>query len=454
MLQQFLCCLALLVCTATAEATLYTVGAGGTQANIQGAIDAALLAPSDDEIRIASGTFTENLDITPGGTGNRLNISGGWNATFDVRSDSPSVVDGGMSGHVANIFLDTGDELVFENLIFQNGKAALGGGLEMVLYGDSVTRISDCQIINNIAEDDRASAGGLRVIAIGTSRFSLLDSLVSNNQVNCSGTIDCRDGGLGLQAESNAQITISRNSFVNNSVTMTEGSAFAGGANISAVDSSVLLVEDNQFIGNSVTGTGNTSTGLGLALSGDGQKTARRNRIEGNVANTPTPAYMAQMSVFAFGSQTAIISDTVVVDSDSKGIVLITGGESPNLYLVNLTVANNASVGIQATKNAIGGELNLSNSISTDNGNNTSLGTGVTSSDNLTTGTAGFVNAAGGDYSLNGASTAIDAGSNAPPGGLGPSDIAGNGRVSGGTVDLGAYEFKSDTTFEDGFEKS
>jgi hypothetical protein len=50
-----------------AHAATYTVGADGTHATVQAAIDAALAASGSDEIRVAEGTFSEHLDFTPGG---------------------------------------------------------------------------------------------------------------------------------------------------------------------------------------------------------------------------------------------------------------------------------------------------------------------------------------------------------------------------------------------------
>lgn len=436
-----------------ADAAIFTVGSGGTHTTVQEAIDAALAVPGSDEIRIATGTFFENLDITPTGSGNILEISGGWNATFASRGDVRSVIDGGMSNRVANINLDTGDGLVFENLKFQNGNANPAAGLLVTQFGDSIVRISDCEISNNVAESDRSESGGLRVSVNEESTFSLLDSRIADNQSICTGTIDCREGGMGLQAAGNSEVTVSRNDFVNNSVTIGEGSAFAGGAYIGAYDSSVLIVEDNQFIDNSVTGTSNSGIGIGLALEGDGTKTARRNRVEGNIATAPFPENMVQLSIFQWGDQSGILSDSVIVKSNTKGVTASTSGDgNPNLYLVNLTVADHASRGIQFNKFAAGGVADLSNSIAVDNGENASLGEGVTSSNNLLSGSAGFVNADSGNYTLSPSSVAINAGTNAPPGGLGPTDFAGNDRISESTVDIGAYEFQSDVTFADGFE--
>ena len=54
-----------------------------------------------------------------------------------------------------------------------------------------------------------------------------------------------------------------------------------------------------------------------------------------------------------------------------------------------------------------------------------------------------FVDGPGSDYRLKPASLLIGAGTNTPPGGLPPVDAAGNQRVAGGVVDVGAFEFGS-----------
>jgi hypothetical protein len=157
--------------------------------------------------------------------------------------------------------------------------------------------------------------------------------------------------------------------------------------------------------------------------------------------------------LFQGGDSASTLSDTVVVNSNTKGIVAITFGDgSATLHLTNLTVADHAHTGLQADKNAAGGALNFSNSIAANNGTDVSFSGAVTTTANLVGGAAGFVDAPGGDYSLAEGSDAINAGTNAPPGGLGPTDIDGNARISGGTVDQGAFEFLSDTVFADSFE--
>lgn len=436
-----------------AHAAVYTVGAGGTHGTIQGAIDAALVAPGSDEIRVAEGTFSEHLDFTPTGSGNFITMSGGWNAGFTAQGSQRSVIDGGSTGRVFNINMGAGDGFSLHHLKIQNGNASVAAGLLITQYDDSVMNIDGCEIVGNTAEDDRAESGGLRATVDGTSQFQLLNSTLSNNHAVCSGDVDCREGGMGLQASNSAQVNISGNVISNNTVTIGSGSVLASGASVSIVDTATLLMEDNQVLNNMVSGTGGGGTGVGLGLSGDGFLTVRRNLVMGNMASLPNPSVVPQVSFFQWGSQASVLSDSVIVQSNVKGLVVSTSGDgAPTVHVTNLTVADNGGTGVQASKNAVGGALNLSNTISVSNGTNVNLSVEVQSTANLVSGSAGFVDAPSGDYRLTMDSPARDAGSNSPPGGLGPTDIDGNGRINAGTVDQGAYEFQSDEVFADSFE--
>jgi hypothetical protein len=56
-------------------------------------------------------------------------------------------------------------------------------------------------------------------------------------------------------------------------------------------------------------------------------------------------------------------------------------------------------------------------------------------------GNPGFAQGAAGKFALRGSSPAIDAGA-ANVQGLGGQDLAGNPRIIGGKIDLGAYEYQ------------
>lgn len=435
-----------------ANALIFTVGTGGTFDNIQAAIDAALATKSSDEIRVGRGTYTENLTFLPMGTGDVLMISGGWNTMFTIQDDDPSVVDGDGLDSVIDIDIASGDELVLENLKFQNGNASSGGGVKVFQAADSILVISDCEITNNTAADDRTSGGGLEVNLEANASFSLMDSQIVGNETACAGDVDCMAGGIALTAFGNSQVVFSGNTVQDNGVSIVSGSAITGGSVFNMSDTSILTLEDNQFIGNSIAGT-STSGGVGLSLSGSGTITARRNRVEANPANIPSPGSASQLSYSKRGDNPSVISDSVIVNSDTKGVrASITGDGNPTLFLVNLTIADHADIGIQLSKFSAGGTINLSNSISVNSSPNSDFDAGATESDNLLMGPAGFVDAAGGNYALAVGSPAVNAGNNAPPGGLGPTDIAGNARIFNGTVDLGAYENQSLAFFANGFE--
>lgn len=435
------------------QAALYTVGTGGTYDTIQAAITDALVAPGSDEIRVGSGTYVENLSIRPFGSGNMLEISGGWNATFSVQSDMPSVVDGNMVDTVAFVELENGDGLMLNNLRFQNGNDSSGGGLNIFMAGNAAMTIDDCEIASNTAADTRTSGGGLDVRATEDSSFAIQDSLIIDNQTDCSGNTDCRAGGIELQGFNSAQLVFNRNLVENNSVNIASGSAFAAGVLIEVSSDSVLTLNDNRIIGNTINGTSSNGGGVGLEVSVSGSLTARRNRVEANVANVPSPNTTAQVGLSKRGNIPALFTDTVIVDSGTKGIrASITGDGDPVLHLVNLTVANHATIGVQVNKFAAGGEITLSNSISVDSSPNTSIDAEVLQSNNLLTGSAGFINPAAGNYDLAPGSPAINAGNNTPPGGLGPTDVAGNPRIFDVTVDQGAYESQTLGFFLDGFE--
>jgi hypothetical protein len=451
---RYLVVLALFSAASVAEAAVFTVGAGGTHATIQGAIDAALAAGGSNSIRVASGTFNERLSFTPSGPASQLDISGGWTSNFTTQSNTKTTVDAGSLGRVLNVNARDGDSLMLNNLRFINGLASPAAGILVNQIGSSSVVINQCEISNNTAEADRAEAAGMRVSVSGDSSFELSESLVSNNNSVCSGDIDCREGGIGLQAADSAQVTISGNTITDNSVSIGSGSAFTGGAQLYSYGSSLIIFEDNVVTDNSVSGSGSSGIGAGVGLIGDGTITARRNWIAFNNTNVPAvPNNFPQFFVANWGSNTWVVSDTVVAKGNGRGFgVQTSGAGTPTIHVTNLTIVGHPTLGMLAERAAMGGALNISNTLCVINTNNISFVGSIGSTTNLFAGSGVLTNYANNDFSLDVGSPAINAGTNSPPGGLGPTDINGTGRISGGIVDIGAYEKFSQTVFEDGFE--
>lgn len=165
---------------ATAEAALLTVGPAGSQATIQAAIGSALANAEDDEIRVQSGTYAENLSLTM--SDRSLLLSGGWDSTF-VRQSGESVVDAGRRGRALALTVSGGD-LLLRSMAFTHGvDPALGGGIRASISGGAVT-IERCTIRDNTVggRDRNGKGGGISVELTGSGKLRLTGSEISGNR--------------------------------------------------------------------------------------------------------------------------------------------------------------------------------------------------------------------------------------------------------------------------------
>ena len=433
------------------HAAVITVGPGGDEVSIQDAVDSAIATMADDEIRIAAGTFMERLAIQPV-TDETLTISGGWNATFDAQTGM-STVDGSASGRVVDLFAGGSNEVHFSRLSITNGLDDRGAGLSLTLIDSSVVTFTDCAIVDNVAQDDRADGGGMIASLSGMSSLTLLRTNVSNNAVECSGTVDCREGGIGIGVNTSASLVIRNSTFIGNSVTIASGSGFSGGVGINGFDATTSVVfEDNLLEGNTVESTSSGGLATGLTLLTSGEATLRRNTLINNRGIASNPGIYSQALVSIFGTEVATISDSLIADSNTRGFSAFIGGSTPTLYLTNLTIADHDETGLRISDNSTSGMAFVSNTIAVDNGTSPSLDPGVVEATNLFAGSLLFENPASGNYRLREGSAAIDSGTASPPGGLGMSDLDGEARISGIGVDIGAYEWITDVLFTNGFE--
>ncbi len=114
----FVCVLQLM--TTFVPATTFTVGPGGTHATVQAAIDAAVDAGGDNEIRITQGIYFQTAKLE-GDLSGTLIISGGW-APFEQQVMDPGLtsLNGNGISRILEIDLSGGD-LRFEYLSFVGG---------------------------------------------------------------------------------------------------------------------------------------------------------------------------------------------------------------------------------------------------------------------------------------------------------------------------------------------
>lgn len=366
--------------------------------NIQDAVNAA--SPGD-EVLVTNGVYAFGSTLASDGTSNRVTVT--IPITLEsVNGAAVTAIDGG--GTLRCLYLTNGSTLT--GFTLTNGKAGNGGGL----YCTSTNVfVANCTMISN-----NASSGG------GVYSGTLTNCTMSGN--NCFGT---GGNGGGAAWSTLYNCTLSGNT-TGTAYPGTSGASWGGGANACKLYDCTL--------------SGNSSYGAGASGGG-----------AGNPTTTPS---------------VSTLNNCWLVNNHSDD----QGGGAGASYLTNcLLTGNSATLGGGATESilenctvsgynsAAGGNTGAGTYYCTANnciiyfnipGNNTSSTLNYCCTPDA--GAAGcftnapqFVNPAGNDYHLGNFSPCINGGNNGYV--VDPTDLDGNPRIVGGTVDVGAYENQSAT---------
>ena|GEM_PF-6507586 len=324
-----------------------------------------------------------------------------------------------------------------ESLIFdaggKSGVFKIGGGVDVELSGITITgglatifgggifnfgnlTVTDCTISGNTAY----SGGGIYNYG-GT--LTLTNSTISGNSAADWGgiygdVVGSKQGG-GIYSYGGT-LTVTN-------CTISGNSADEGGGIYSLGANSTLTVSNCTISGNTA-----WESGGGIYSSWNGTLTITNSMIAGNTADEGGGIYNR--------GQATVTNSTISGNSADEGGGINNNGGYATLNLYNTIVAKNTDSDIVRVLDYSGypGIINGYNNLTTFDGWDNGPGDNFLYDPELPL----FVDAENGDYRLAEGSQAIDKGDNAyVPEGV-TTDLAGNPRIVGGTVDIGAYEYQ------------
>ena len=273
--------LVLMPSLAQAQGSVICVSPSGDFPTIQEAVGAA---SDGDEIRVASGTYTENVVITK-----TLTMSGKWRDNCSEINTDPNAATALVpdQGRAVTIYPVAPGVEVGISSISMKGDATGLGGADKVASGIAITHtmgsdaLSDAQVaaahlpddwraqIAHLAEQgavpgdstptevlDRIDALFALDEAVRVAAPAAPDTPMKSDEVDCGGALYAKGAGLTL---SDIGVSVS--------VASTTGDGYGGGACIIDPPASGVLVKESQFIRNtgSLAGAG---IGGGLFIQG------------------------------------------------------------------------------------------------------------------------------------------------------------------------------------------
>ena len=302
----------IIFCVSAWAANIYYDVSTTAYPTIQSAIDAALAASTpvgDTEvIRVAQGTYIENLTINPSTTGNfTLTIEGGWDSTFTSRTLNPAntTIDGNKSARVFFVLSSFGEilDLTIEGFTITNGAEFLGGpggGMYVNVASSSRVTITQNTITGNTINGDHSRGCGINAYANSPdSTITIINNTFNSNIANGNSTF-----GGGIYILGSGAIAVIGNTILSNSAKMGGGIAalplsdspmtianntitqnIGGGINAQASRANAMIsIRNNIIVNNSEAGSGGGI--YALSYSDNTKVVITNNLVAGNTAGS------------------------------------------------------------------------------------------------------------------------------------------------------------------------
>ena len=430
-------------------AAIYTVGPSGSYSTLQAAVDAAAASADNDQLRLEAAVLIATATINVDGATGSLIVSGGWNSSFTELIASGDAFNGtflNASGGDTTLRVSVSSgilELSGFRVSFGSGASGIGGNIEAKVDGGEL-RLFDMHFRNGSAA--HVGAGGqFTALDSGTIRCTLCS--FANNTLTPAAASQAGAGARLIATDSGLVVFSETNFFANEAASAAAASGI--GLQIDAGGDSRVNLSD-VFIGSNSTAASNGSV-LKVTARGNALVNSERLILSGNSGAVGATA-IRQVQVDSFDSAQVYLTDSLISDSAMAGIgAVATAGNG--IHFNNLTVARNTGAGVVFFAQP-GASITLHNSIVHGNGLSepATTASGNNLGANLGLPAPTFVNT--GNYRLAPGSRGIDEGAAAVPGGLGLLDLDRQERVSGASVDIGAYELVADPLYANGFEGS
>lgn len=384
-----------------------------TQVKVGDDLQAALdTAKAGDTLYVQEGTYVGNFIMRDG-----VNVSGGWSADFSTQKQYGTVLDGDAKGRVLTQTADFSQLTVYDNLTIQNGCLQENGkGAGVYLLWKS--RLTNCLVQNNTFAESvtNCEGGGMAQDKDDNAGDIVADNCVFRNNKATHG------GGVWLRS------TIT-NCVIENNETLQKHPA--GGAHLQWGRMYNCIIRNNHSTEDAggVRAYGNCKL-VNCLIAG--------NTCDGKVAGLCLERTLSEVINCTIVDNAQTLAST---DQEYCGVRCEAGSAGSNVFVNNVIWGNKA--GKEVWKQQISYNITkygtcVGNAIQ---GNVPDEVQYIQLGENMADNGPHFVNPAEGDYALQMSSPLLDKGVTQDNGKyVVKTDLAGNARVQGLSVEPGAYE--------------